>query len=210
MRAIRTVSCGSALLLALGLSVSSAPADMIQFEGFGRYLYVYVHSPDLSANTPLGELLVRYEGTDYVGYCVDLYQHAGSGEYSPLPITSLHNGELVAWLFEQHAEKVQTDTQAAALQTAILEVLYELDNTAFDANSGQFRITGNDSVASLANQWLSEMPASYSPTYDLMVLHSPELQDTLVGSHDPVPEPAAASLMGLCGLAMVIRNRRRS
>jgi len=207
----------NATLVAISLGILAlvpavTPADVMTYNGMGLRDAVKVHAPghlahNLTVNA--GQLCVTYLGEDYDAFCVDIDQHAGSGEVEEWTVYDLpQNGDLIAFLFETYADGVTTGVEAAALQVAIWEVLSETDDSFFDLTSGNFRIRKNDAAVTLATAYLSTVPDSYTPTVEPVVLHSETRRDVII-SGGQVPEPASLSVVSLGAVLMLVRRRRR-
>ena len=196
------------VILVMGCHVASA--SIMTYKGIGLHSNVTLHaagSPADGRRVSAGQYLISYEGTDYASYCVDIYHYLGSGEVTELPIDSLNNGDLVAFLFETYSEDVQDNIDAAALGVAIWEVIFETSDN-FDVTDGYLSITGNDAVAQAANDLLSTLPDSYQTQWDMLVLHSDCKQDMIIPG-SPIPEPATLMILNLGAMGLIIRQRRR-
>lgn len=206
-RTARLVLTGAALTV---LAISpSAWGSLMTYNGVALSQTVQTHAPGKLADgltTYAGQELITFENVNYKAYCVDLNQYAATAQATavPLNLTSFNNQWQLAYLFDTYAAGVTTDLQAAALGTAIWEVLTEPNGGAFDVTDtySQFWITGNNSVAAAANALLASLPANYTPTVWPVVLQSATAQDFII------PEPATLALLGVGGLVL-LRSRRR-
>jgi|GEM_PF-1689720 len=206
----------AAVFAATFSTIQIAQADMMYYHGQIHTKYVDVRAKNSLAGrnfcTSAGQMKIEYQDVDYLGQCVDVFQYSGSSEVTEAPYTILRNGDEIAYLFEMNFRNITTREQAAGLQVAIWELLYENDDTLdFNLDSGNFRIT-TDCVIDDANGMLdhmrAHMPDNYSPLMQLLVLQSPCKQDILIGRPGPVvPEPASAVLLAVGGL-LVLKRRR--
>lgn len=209
------MKCTRLTLLAIGsllLAASAAPADMMTFDGVALSRNVQIHCPGLLSDgvtVRAGKYNVTYQQTPFEVFCVDANHWAGDTEVTEVGIDSLRNGDLVACLYETHASAADTHTRAAALSVAIWEVLYENEDD-FNAGSGHFHVTGNGDVVLAANDMLAGLPDFYQPTMNLVILHSEEKQDMIIGTLGEVPEPATLTILALGGLLTLFRQRRRA
>ena len=202
-----------AVVLSISLTTSIASADMMTFTGTVLTESVKFHCSGLLADgltVYAGLYGIEYQDRQFGAFCVDADQYAGSSSVTEQDVDVLHNGWLVAYLYETYIGSATTTTLAAALGVAIWEVLYERDGSAFNASSGKFYITNNSNVLAAANAMLAGMPSSYQSVMDLTVLHSACKQDMLIGGLTEVPEPTTIALL-MFGAPLMLRasSRRR-
>jgi len=209
MTRAQTLSSLAAALTVLTLAAAS-PADVMTYHGVGLNQSVGLHAPGRNVNTKAGQMQITYKDVDYDSYCVDIYVYAGSSEVVEKPISVLNNWEQIAYLFENEAPNVSTNLEAASLQVAFWELLYEDGGNPWDAGSGDLYITGNADAVSGANALLAGVPSSYAPTYVNLVLDSPCKQDMLIPTDTPVPEPASMVVLAGGAALVVVRRRRRA
>jgi hypothetical protein len=190
---------------ALAAWINNAGASYMTYEGLGLKSNVKLHAAGTLADgltIPAGQLKVRLEGTEYLGYCVDLNQYAGSGDVTVLGLDSLRNGDLVGYLYDTYAQDVDTGLEAAALGVAIWEVLYETSG-AFNAGDGYLWISNNADVLAQANVLLEALPDHFIADDYIRVLNSPRVQDVVV------PEPTTIAVLGLGGAGFLLRRKFR-
>jgi hypothetical protein len=204
---------------AMALLPSILQADVIaypvDFTGMGLHDTMRVtYSPAGLSNDTVnaGQILVEYRGNDYAAYCVDIYQHTGDGSMNEESPLALPHGDLAAWLFETYAADVTNGSEAAALQAAMWEVLFENPLNGYDIDHGAFRVNAGAAVEDAAQAMLNAMPDSYVPLDTTIVLHSPCKQDLMISSqyNQPVPEPGALAVLAIGGAATIFRRRRPS
>ncbi len=200
-----------AVVLSLSVTASIASADMMTYNGPSLTEYVTFHCQGFSAdgkNVPVGLYSVTYQNQQFEAFCVDAEQYAGTGQVTEQGIDFLHNGSLVAYLYETYVELATTSELAAALGVSLWEVLYENEANGFDASSGRLYITGNADVTAAANAMLLDMPDDYQSVMTLTVLHSDGKQDMLVAGLGSVPAPATLGLL-LMGVPLLLNASRR-
>ena len=212
----RTLTIAAVLAVALS-TARIAHADIMHYNGQGLKKYVDVRGRDSLVGrnfaASAGQMKLGYQGVNYLGYCVDVFGRSGSAEVTEASYTTLRNGGNIAYLFETNADDVTTNQQAAGLQVALWELLYENNDTLdFNLDSGNFKIT-TSSVIDDANGMLdymrANMPTDYLPLGDLVVLQSPCKQDMLIGRDPPIiPEPATATLLAIGGGLLILKRRR--
>jgi hypothetical protein len=161
-----------------------------------------------------GPEMVTYQSQTYAAFCVDLNHFAVDTQVTAVSPLTLPNGADVAYLLETYAPSATTNLSAAALQTGIWEVISEPINGPFDVTSGTFSISGNTDVATAANVLLNSIPAVFSLSYNPTVLHSESdqsfiIDQPLLGSSAPVPEPSTLGLLTLGGVVLGVMRWRR-
>jgi hypothetical protein len=185
---------------------------MMYDDGVGLNSIVTLHdslSPADNTQVYAGQELLTYDNVNYAGYCVDILHWSGTCEMTPEPISSIHNGDLVAYLYETYSPQVHDGTTAAALGVAIWETVFETDPGPLNATKGACSISGNDAVASAANAMLATMPQSYKPSSDETILYNGSSQSFLIqADFTPSPEPTTVALLAVGGVFAAIRRRK--
>ena len=211
---MRAMIIACALAVGLLLACDSAKASWMTPTGMGPNEVVTTHIAGLLADGLQvydGPEMLTYNGQVYAGYCVDLNHYAGATEVTEVSPLTLTNGLKVSYLLETYGGSATTNLSAAALQTAIWEVISEPAGGPFDATSGTFSISGNAEVAAAANALLATIPALYTPLGCPTVLHSDTAQSFVIDlpGHIPVPEPATMGLLTVGGMFLSRAGRRR-
>jgi len=128
---------------------------------------------------------------------------------------SANAGAKVSWLFNSYAGAIHargTNTQAAALQLAIWEALYDSNQ---DLSAGAFRATATGAILTQAQTYLS---ALYSSSYlgsqatwlDVDGANpNPAYRGQDQITHG-VPEPSTVLMMAMAGLALIRRRRAQA
>jgi hypothetical protein len=200
------------VLAVLALGVSFANANTINYDGVGLHGIVTVHAPgSLIDNLTVyaGQMLYTYGTQQYSMYCVDINHWAGTTQVEIEPASALPNGFLAAYLYDTYATSVDTNLEAAALASALWEVLNETGPT-FDLTSGGFMIAGNDEVAGTANGLLANLPTSYFRQGGPEFLHSTEGKQSMLVDLPgvSVPEPMSMGLLSAGALVGLVRRRK--
>lgn len=215
-----------------------ASATQIDWTGLGKYAAIQVNLSGRNYNGVGGEQTWQwldstptgYSPTFY-GYCVDLKNYLRDPQTVAIKSTDLLTppdpgvlasgpyvqdaGKKAAWLFNNYAPVINaggTGTDAAALQVAIWEALYDVTPNLSSGNFTLLNQSGNAAVTSKAiailTDWWSAGPGGTFGTSTATWLDSPlgEGQDQIIAM--PIPEPAAIILLGT-GLLALARHRRR-
>jgi hypothetical protein len=201
----------------------AASADSLAFDGVGKGVWginiggsvvnvndVFAGQIDWSWLTapPAGF------GATLETYCVDVLHDVTNPETvtvrstDDIPSTApnvSNAGEKAAWLYDSYASTITTNAQAAGLQIAIWEALYD---TTADLAGGNINFSGAGltlGVLTAANSYLSALYAADYSTASAVWLDSPTGQDQITN----VPEPATLLLFAL-GIGTVVQFRRKS
>jgi hypothetical protein len=234
-----------AWLVVLCLVATPASASQIAFTGVGNGAGVTFSLTGDPLGNPYtgfaGEIEWAWVGTPPAGYdagafyayCLDAMHYllnpetvtAGSTDGFTSPVADA--GGKAAWLFNEYAAGVHNEsgalgnTDAAALQVAIWEAVYDTSN---GLSNGSFRLLSTGPVFDTATQYLdalySKGPHGYH-TSSATWLDAPAGlgQDQIIQGgrnqitqQETVPEPASMLLCatGLAALRWVRRNRRES
>jgi hypothetical protein len=202
----------TATLLGVLSVAQPASADIIDFTGVGRHLSnISITVGTRTVSVAAGELNWAWltgesAGINFVTYCVDastfLQDHQAVNIEQTATLRSAATGARVAFLFNAYAAAVTTDLQAAALQIAIWEALYDSSR---NLAGGEFRLNSTNSA--LIHQTNAYLTSLYSSNYlgaSTSWLNTNAGQDQVTKQ---IPEPATALLLLVGAAAMASRRR---
>lgn len=194
-----------------------AQADLLGFAGTGQGSVVTVGGSYYTGSVFAGELNWNWVGVPPQGlaqslttFCVDLLNFVRNPQDVTVESTNAMNtptngaGARAAWLVNTFGGSGLTGYQAAGLQVAIWETIY--DYASHSLSSGNFYVAANSQVLSYANTYLTALGTSTSEAIWLKTTQTPNGgQSQILRS---VPEPATMTLLmvGL-GLGGVLRRR---
>lgn len=194
----------SLAVIACSFSASTANATLIDYNGMGFKSSINYKLDGDPKSVKAGQLLIDFDGKDEIAYCVDL-RHTIKSEWQAtfVNVDFINGGKAAAFLFDTFAAAVDSNLKAAALQVAIWEVVE--DYSSINLGSGNFKLTTTGSIATLAQSYLSVIPANLSnyntDAYIIKSGSNPRSQ------HLIVPEPGTLIAI-LAGLPLVFRRRR--
>jgi len=221
----RLLGVGALALLCSGPSVASAAT--LGFTGVGKAAVVSI-SGLRTVTAWAGELDWNWVGTPPTGfsqslytYCVDILNDVTNTQYNVAvrstddmtpatsPYTAPGAGAKIGWLINTFAASIHasgTNEQAAGLQVAIWETLYDSNLGGFNLGSGQFSVSGSVGTMTWATTYLTDLYSSANNKGRAAWLDSPgngNGQDQVT-----VPEPSTLALLMLAGGAMFAIRRR--
>ena len=223
IRSVSTLFRACVPAAALLITASSASAEVIDFTGLGKSAAISATltqgTTTYVRNVSAGELNWSWIGatpegfaTSFYSYCIDLVNYlvdpqtvtVGSSEGFTNGVVD--GGAKAAWLFNTFAAGIHaagTGIQAAALQIAIWEAMYDRTGSLTD---GDFRLATTGAIATQATAYLNALYSGGSyPTSVAAVLDTQRGQDQVTSR---VSEPSTLLLLG-AGLALVARRARK-
>ncbi len=225
-----------ALVMLALLPAAAANATQVWFvgTGYGESMSTVLEGT-ISRTGYVGQIMLSFtsdkDTNPFAGYCLTLNQTLTDPEtvdirsLSALPDTSSNSvnnnppyadpgsGSKIAWLLNTYAASVHSNVAGAALQIALWEVEY--DTTAgYNLSTGDFKVSGDSSVISLAQSYLTALGNNTSDaTWLDSYTYNANGQKVQAGQDYgvPVPEPTSMVLLGggLICLAAVVRRRAR-
>lgn len=169
--------------------------------------------------TRVGGTYAGLQGT-YPAFCIEVTQNISYGgtydyDVNALPTAPRPNGlgapmgqakaDRIAELYGRHYSGLSSDSDYAAFQSAIWNIIYDNDNS-IDNGAGSFFVNSFNSsdadTRSKANTWLAGLNGDADFfRQGLFALTSDSVQDMIV------PTPGSAALLGLGGLVLTRRRR---
>jgi hypothetical protein len=195
----------------------AAHADTVYFEGVGLGSSVTAHGLQNDGvtytNMFAGQIKLSWNAdgsNSFIGYCVtatnylnysetvDIRSLGSMPDVNDPPYAIAGAGAKIAWLVNTYAPSVATGDQAASLQIAIWEVLYQAN--AYDVKTGSIYFDASTSILDRANGYLTALGSNTSNAtwLDSYTINSngnkvQSGQDYAVS----VPEPALILLLGI-------------
>jgi hypothetical protein len=223
---LKKMLCAGAAALLCSIP-SAASAATLDFTGIGKASVVSI-SGLRTVTAWAGELDWSWIGTPPAGfsqslytYCVDVLNNEADPQYNVTvrstddmtpatsPFSAAGAGGKIAWLVNSYAASIHssgTNEQAAGLQVAIWETLYDSSLNTFNLASGQFIVSASAGTISWATTYLSNLYTS-GGTGHAAWLDSPgngNGQDQVT-----VPEPSTLALLMVAG-GLFFAFRRKS
>lgn len=166
----KLLSLGLAIgALALSTSVRATTLTSSIAGMMGQSVKNYYNNGSSAFNGWTGQINTGVSGgpagypSSFVGYCVDIEHSFVNGESVAVKganqLTrngvSPNSGYRAAWLYNTYSSSVSTNLQAAGLQSAIWEALYD---SLLDVNSGWYKLDGTETaVIGQANIYLGAL-----------------------------------------------------
>lgn len=202
--------------LAVSVAVVAAPVSAstvhLTFNGLSvtPAETVTITAPLNSTTVYAGGFDMTGPGGDFVAWCIDLFQHIRSADYTetrPGQVSDAEEADLNRLFTNNYAGALDSGVTSAAFQLAIWEIVYDGGN-GYDLTSGTFTVSNvSSAVQNLATGWLNTLGTA-AGSYVLDFYTSGRSQDLVSGSPSPVPVPAGLLLMG-SGLGALALTRRR-
>jgi PEP-CTERM motif len=217
------LSVGAVALLCL--TPSAANAATLDFTGMGKAEIVNISGSLRTVTAYAGELDWNWLGTPPAGfsqslytYCVDILNNEADPQYDVTvrstddmtPATSPYSaagaGAKIAWLVNTYAASIHssgTNEQAAGLQIAIWETLYDSNLGGFNLASGQFIVSASVGTMTWATTYLASLAGNTGHAAWLDSPGNGTGQDQVT-----VPEPSTLALLMLAG-GLLFAYRRK-
>lgn len=216
-------------VLIVGTATTSASAGWVTatFSDVNPGEVVTIHSATMGLNETgwAGVYNFKNASGDLTGnlrtFCIDIAQdiyynttatfEVKSLATAPTPGTAMGqaNANLISELWGRDFASITTNTQAAAFQIAVWEIINEKSGNALNVKTGDFTVTGvGDATLDLANTWLGQLNGSGPFAPNLIALTSDTYQDYVVQG-TPAPASFVLAAVGVVGLLPVLAWRRR-
>lgn len=202
-------------------SVAQASTIELDYQGGGafgdpnwsQYTSIVLDGAEKNVWAGLFRMEDTSNGNEVLSWCVDLYNYLTRP--TAYEITSwFAEGivENVGKLFNTAYSSVDSASEAAGFQLALWEIVTEVDGTALDFDSGNFRLNGTGAHYTLAQTYLSGLDGVQTGNFDLTFYEANGLsQDLVSGTPSAVPLPAAGGML-IAGLGAfgALRKRRKA
>jgi len=220
MRCKRTLQGTHTVALTLLVATSVCFAGRMAYDDCGRAATATVHHPDLrhgGVYVCACEIFSNDRGSDSLTRWTDILHWDGSAEVAEARVDMLNegprkDGETAACLLTSSPCRVRTPDEVAARRVVVWEAAFESDESGDDLPGGYLGICTSTSVGDLATTMLDDLPGRCNaPDCSGIPPAGPRPDvprcDPDVGEGGP--EAATMSLLGLGGLAMLRRRRRK-
>lgn len=196
MRHLMKLLAVAAVVLAVGVGLSPARADILELGGTFSYIPMTI---DNTTNVTEGGGSITVSKLNSVTldwvYCVDLFTNVYvPGTYNNTAVrydgkilksvsepVIVNNAGKVAWLLNEYAGQADESFEQIALQSAIWETIYGYDKAHLNlASTHAAMIAKNDMLAALGSntsavsgfRWLTPMKSGSSVVYQGLVTHA--------------------------------------
>jgi hypothetical protein len=218
VKAVKHICLSIATALALCLAAAQVHADYetATFSNVNPGEVVTIYAPGLQATGWAGDYnFVNGSGLingSFLGFCIDINQDIYSNQTVTFGVAALNNAPVPGqamgtyranlirelWANDYLASQ-QSNSNAAAFQISIWEIINEATGNPLDVTSGTFRVTdSNAATLQTANLWLSQLDltGNGAGNQNLVALTNDTYQDYVVNGPVTAPAPSGLVLAG--------------